>query len=147
MHAGIHHGLHEQEDVGRPGAGEGGRHIQVIFFLHEHLIPQGEQNAARHFQLVGIDFGRGGPHGNPFPNLGWGVGHGTHHTVMPQAARDLLNRSAGHDGEHQRIGAYGAAQAFQDPVEALGFYRKHHHLRLAGSLGVIGSALNGVFFT
>ena len=100
MNARINHRLHEQEDVGRAGAREGGRHVEEAFLVEEDLVAEGRQDFSSGLLLCFGYLVGGGPHGDSFANLGRCVRHRPDNRIVAETTGNLVDGGTGHDRKH-----------------------------------------------
>ena len=126
MHSGVDQRLHQQEDIGRSAATDGGRPVEKPFVSNVELLPERTQNSARLLPL-GVRHRVGsGPDGHPFTDLCRGVGHRPDDRRVPQARGDRRDTSARHNRHHQGRRTQDAIEIGTDRREDLGLDRQHH---------------------
>jgi len=143
VHTSVNQRLHEQEDVGRAGAAERRRHVEILLVLDEHLFAHRLQDL---HGLLALRVGHGAgarPHRDALADLRRRVGHHAHDVLV--AAQPFAQRGdgdAGSDGEDEGIRLDRAAQVGQHFIHDLRFDGEHDDVGMAGATGVVGTGVH-----
>ena len=128
VHASVYQRLYEQEGVGRSPSAEGGGHVQVFLVFYVDLLAQGLQHLRPRLPRLGARSVGGGPHGDPAPYLGGGVGHCPDQNVVAQSRAKGVELDPRGYGDHHLPGPDAAIQLLQHVGHDLGLNRQHHRL-------------------
>ncbi len=122
---GVDQRFHDQEDVGRAGAADGGGHGDQLLVVDLHLLAQRAEQYLRLLSLRLGDLGRGVPDGHAPTELRRRVGHAAHDLAVAQSVGQRLRAGAGDDADHELPLAQAAGQLASDPAQHLRLDRQH----------------------
>mmetsp|Transcript_38743 Transcript_38743/g.116391 ORF Transcript_38743/g.116391 Transcript_38743/m.116391 type:complete len:272 (+) Transcript_38743:596-1411(+) len=103
VHARVDHGLHEEEDVGRTGAGDGGAHVYEGLVVNVDRLPETAQHVLNPLPLIRADAVRAAPHSHPLPDLRGRVGHAPRHLGHARPVREARYGRPGDDAQYDRV--------------------------------------------
>ena len=128
MHGGVDQRLHQQEHVGRPGAADGGRHVEEALGLDVELAPERADDGPRLLALRRRHLRRGRPHRHALADLGRRIGHGPHDGPVPRPGRERFDGGAGHDRQQQRLRPERPADVGEHGRQHLRLDGQHDHV-------------------
>ncbi len=146
MHARVDERLHQQEDVGRTGAGERGRHVDHALLLDLDLLAERAEDRLRAVALIALDARGRAPRGDAHPDLRRRVRHRAHDRRVVEALAQHRERRAGHDGDNELIGAQLPAHLAKHRRQHLRLHGQHDDVGTLGRVGVRRECLHAELF-
>ena len=141
---GVDQRLHDQEDVRRAGARDGGRHGHHLLVVDLDLDAQGAEEVSRLLALLGARLRRRVPHRHPFAEASGRVGHCPDDLVVAERPDQGLRGRAGEDRQDDLAASQPRPDLAPDAGQHLGLDREDDDIRVRNGLGIAGDRPDAV---
>ena len=138
--------LHHQENVGRTGAADRGRHGDEAFIGHLQLVAERAQQCLGLLAMRRRRLWCRVPDVHALPDLRRRVRHHAHQRRVVEALTERLRGCPGDDRDHQLLGCEALPNFVEDPGHHLGLDPQHDGVATSGRLGVVARHMDPVFF-
>ena len=133
---GVDQRLHDEEDVGRAGPADRGRHRHHLLVVDLELMAEGAEQRRRLRSLRLCRLGRGVPDRHALPQAGRGVGHAAHDLIVAEDPSQCGSRGAGEHAQHELPATQVRADLAPDPFQHLGLDPQQDDVGVTDGVGV-----------